>query len=180
MNKTKIAFVVAMATTACAGCEQSSSITRKFRDAGVEADAVSCRHLYDRTCYDLTVPDPTGIVPLVGHYIVRPVDASSTAEPLGYYGFNVTEDKYHDGPYIVITMDTFRYDNLPLDKGVFSLIHGASFDGTYFPSDGYTIYGSFVAPNEAHGVFQYMPMLVQHPECKYVATLETKGDAGAN
>lgn len=187
MNKSKVVFVAAIAMVSCIGCDWYFGATSSPPDASsggtdnvAAADATTCQHKYDRVCYDLPVPTETGIVPIVGHYTVRPTDPAVSVEPLSKFGFSVV--RYQ--PSIVITMDTFRYDSLFLSKGTFSLIHGASFDGTYFPSDGYSITSSFVTPTQAEGLFQFMPGLNRHPLGSFIATLdvppEPAVDAGTN
>jgi hypothetical protein len=167
MNKFNVLVLVVIATVCGIGCDPYSTPVSDppFADVAVP-DASGCSHEYDGACYDYPIPVETHVVPTPGHYAVRPADPSISVAPLDVFGFDVAASAL----CINFTVDSFAFYKITVTFGTFSLIHGARGDGTYFPSDGFIVSGSFVTPTEAEGFFQYMPMLVKRTPGNFVAT----------
>ena len=140
---------------------------------GQKTDSISgCKHQTNDVCWDIPDVTPTGILPASGKYAAVAASSSELIGPLDSSGFTVSQ-KNAAGTvfYVHFSTDAYRYDDIDVVGGVFSMAHGGYMDGTVCPTDGYIIYGSFVSGTEAQGHFAYTPGCHFGNEGDFVATL---------
>jgi len=108
-----------------------------------------------------TGPDGPVINPLAGHYTARPDPAvldggADPITPLDLFGFTVSADATTGALSVTYSSNAHNYYSFPVSNSAFNYEHGQGIDGyggTYCPTDGFAISGSFLSPTEAHGTY---------------------------
>jgi hypothetical protein len=144
-------FAFGMFAVALAAC---SGIDAQTTDSG----PVGCVHQMYNICWDPPAQTATNIVPTLGNYNAAPLTNTDVIGPLGVYGFEVGLVYYTGTRQCVnFSSDGYLSDCFDIVDGTFGHAHGGSVDGTYCPTDGYIISGSFLTETTAQGNFQYIP-----------------------